>query len=187
VSQKRRIFRSSYSTPSRWRGALWCVLFSFAGISLVGLGLPANLFGSAPHEQDWAATAQSVRVLDGDTLLLGERTLRLTGLLSPQRGQTCHTPGGVGFDCGATAAQALAQLVQGRDLSCHVKGRDRFGRPMGTCQAGETGVNAALVSAGWALADKDDAIMASLEDAARVARRGLWSFPEGAPEHWRQR
>jgi len=185
VLNRRRIFRSSYANPSRWRGvALWAA-FSFAGVALVGLGLPANLFGSAPLEQNWAAPAASVRVVDGDTLRLGDRTLRLSGLLSPERGQTCHTAGGVGFDCGATAAEALARLVQGRDLGCRVKGRDGFGRPLGICEAAGLEVNAALVSAGWALAG--DSERAPLEQAARQAGRGLWSFPDGAPERWRSR
>lgn len=160
--------------------------FSFVCVALVGLGLPANLFGSAPREQDWQATAQTIRVVDGDTLRLGERTLRLSGLLSPQRGQTCRTASGVGFDCGATAAQALARLVQGRDLTCKVQGRDSFGRPLGVCQAEGHDINAALVSSGWALAD-GNAELARLEDAARSARQGLWSYLEGAPEAWRQR
>lgn len=183
---RRRIFRpSSYSAPSRWRGALIVAAFSFGAVALAGLGLPANLFGSAPPEQDWTAAAASVRVVDGDTLRLGERTLRLSGLLSPERGQTCHTANGVGFDCGATAAEALARLVQGRDLDCHVKGRDGFGRPLGTCQAGGVELNAALISSGWALAEK--AAMQPLEAEARQAGRGLWSHLPGAPEDWRQR
>jgi endonuclease YncB( thermonuclease family) len=160
---------------------------SFAGIALVGLGLPASLFGSAPREQKWIASAQTVRVVDGDTLRLGERTLRLSGLLSPERGQTCHTMTGVGFDCGATAAQALARLVQGQDLACQVQGRDNVGRPLGVCQAGAVEVNAALVSAGWALAETDNAAMSRLEASAREAKRGLWSHMAGAQEHWQRR
>lgn len=156
-------------------------------LGLIGLGLPANLFGSAPREQDWTAEAAAVRVVDGDTLRMGERTLRLAGLLSPQRGQTCSTASGVGFDCGAAAAQALAQLVQQHELSCRVQGRDRFGRALGVCQAGALEVNAALVAAGWALADPDEARLEAIEAAARRAGRGLWSNPAGAPESWRAR
>jgi endonuclease YncB( thermonuclease family) len=159
--------------------------FSFAAVALAGLGLPANLFGSAPAEQDWTAAAASVRVVDGDTLRLGERTLRLSGLLSPQRGQACRTAGGIGFDCGATAAEALARLVQGRDLFCQLKGRDSFGRPLGTCMAGGVQLNAALISSGWALADTT--AMTALETDARRAGRGLWSHLPGAPEEWQRR
>jgi endonuclease YncB( thermonuclease family) len=186
VLSRRRIFRSSsFSAPGRWRGALLVAVFSLGAVALAGLGLPASLLGSAPAEQDWTAAAASVRVVDGDTLRLGERTLRLSGLLSPERGQTCRTAGGVGFDCGATAAEALARLVQGRDLSCHLKGRDGFGRPLGHCVAGDVQVNAALIASGWALAD--GTAMATLEAEARRAGRGLWSHLPGAPEDWQRR
>lgn len=154
---------------------------------LTGLGLPANLFGNAPREQDWTAASQTVRVVDGDTLRLGDRTLRLAGLLSPQRGQTCSTASGAGFDCGAAAAQALAQLVRDRDLSCRVQGRDRFGRALGVCQANGLETNTALVAAGWALADADAEALVKVEAAARAEGRGLWSNPAGAPESWRSR
>nr|WP_237182313.1 thermonuclease family protein [Roseomonas marmotae] len=158
---------------------------SFAGLALVGLGLPTNLFGSAPAEQDWTVPAASVRVVDGDTLRLDDRVIRLSGLLSPERGQTCRTAQGAGFDCGAMAAQALARLVQGRDLTCHLRGRDRFGRATGICQTGDVTLNAALVSSGWALAENET--LAPLEAAARQGGQGLWSNLSGAPEAWRQR
>jgi endonuclease YncB( thermonuclease family) len=80
----------------------------------------------------------------------------------------------------------LARLVEGRDLSCRVQGRDSFGRPPGTCQANGEEVNAALVATGWALSE-NNAELASLESAARSGQRGLWSYLPGAPEGWQQR
>jgi len=156
-------------------------------LALLALGLPANLFGSAPREQDWSAEAAAVRVVDGDTLRLGDRTLRLAGLRSPERGETCTTAKGVGFDCGAAAAEALARLLRGRGLVCRIQGRDRFGRALGRCQAGGMDANAALVDAGWALAATEVPALVEAEVAARAARRGLWSNPPGAPESWRNR
>ena len=156
-------------------------------LGLLGLGVPADLFGSAPPEENWAAEAVAVRVVDGDTLRLGERTLRLAGLRSPERGQTCTTAHGVGFDCGAAATGALARLLRGLDLICRVQGRDAFGRALGRCQAGGMDANAALVGAGWALAAPDSPALEEAEAAARAAQRGLWSHPAGAPESWRSR
>nr|WP_305123397.1 thermonuclease family protein [Roseomonas sp. GC11] len=183
---RRRIFRPA-PAPRRWRGIAMGSIMALSALVLTGLGLPANLFGSAPREQDWNAAAAQIRVVDGDTLRLGERTLRLAGLVSPVRGQTCSTASGVGFDCGGGAAEALAQLVQNRDLSCRVQGRDPFGRALGICQAGGVEANTALVAAGWALAEAGNTAMQAAEQGARDARRGLWSFPEGAPASWRGR
>ncbi|WP_160936290.1 thermonuclease family protein [Teichococcus coralli] len=183
---RRRIFRPARSSR-RWGGAALGGSAALLALGLVGLGLPASLSGFAPREQDWAAEAALVRVADGDTLRLGSRTLRLAGLLSPQRGQTCTTAQGVGFDCGAAAAEALARLAQGHDIACRVQGRDRLGRALGTCKAGGMDMGAALVEAGWALAEDDEATLARAEATARQARRGLWAHLPGAPASWRMR
>jgi len=125
--------------------------------------------------------------MDGDTLRLGGRTLRLAGLVSPQRGETCGTAGGIGFDCGAAAAEALARLVRGQDITCAIWGQDRFGRALGACRAGGQDTNAAMVAAGWALAGSEAPGLVAVEAEARQARRGLWSHPDGAPRSWRHR
>jgi endonuclease YncB( thermonuclease family) len=152
---------------------------------LVGLGGPTQLFGNSPLEQDWTAAAAEVRVVDGDTLRLSDRIVRLRGLEAPRRGETCRDTGGRDFDCGAGSADALSRLVAGRDLRCQVRGHDRFGRGLGRCETDGVEINAALVSAGWALGD--DEPLASLEGAARSAGRGLWAAGARPPATWRGR
>ncbi|WP_198364671.1 thermonuclease family protein [Roseomonas sp. KE0001] len=187
MPRRRRLFRPARQ-PRRWRGALLACGGALAMLVLAGLGLPAHLLGSAPREQQWQATAARLRIVDGDTLLLGDRALRLRGVLSPARGESCGTAAGIGFDCGAAAAEALARLLRGRDVSCQVRGSDRFGRALGVCQAGGAEANATLIAAGWALAaDGADTRLVAAEAAARQARLGLWSHPPGAPRAWRER
>ncbi|MFC3125732.1 thermonuclease family protein [Pseudoroseomonas globiformis] len=187
----RRLFRSAASsrrTSRRWSGAVLGLGAALLALLLVTIGLPANLLGSAPREQAWSAAAETVRVVDGETLRLGDRTLRLAGLITPERGQTCSTEVGVGFDCGAAAAQALSRLVQGRDMECRVQGRDHFGRALALCEAGDRDVNLAMAATGWALAGPEAVPEIRLaEGAARAAARGLWSYPAGAPAAWRVR
>jgi endonuclease YncB( thermonuclease family) len=151
-----------------------------------GVGLPP-LMGSAPHQQDWSALAAEVRVVDGETLRLGDRVVRLAGIEAPDRGQTCADQAGRTFDCGAGAAEALSRLVNGRSVVCLVAGRDRFGRGMGLCSAGGAELNAGLVTAGWALAGADDNDLLAKEADARRAARGLWAGGFTRPEAWRRR
>ena len=154
---------------------------------LSGVGLPTDLFGSAPRQQDWSALAAEVRVVDGDTLRLGDRTVRLARIGAPERGQGCADGAGRGFDCGAAAAEALSRLVNGRSVLCLVAGRDRFGRGLAQCTAGGVDLNAGLVRSGWALARDEDAELKTLEAEARRAARGLWAGGFTRPEEWRQR
>lgn len=152
-----------------------------------GIGLPPDLMGSAPREQDWSALGPEVRVVDGDTLRLGDRTVRLARIDAPERGQACADAAGRAFDCGAAAAEALSRLVDGRSVLCIVSGRDRFGRGLGQCSAGGAPLNAGLVAAGWALAEPDDAPLRLAEAEARQAARGLWANGFARPDEWRRR
>jgi endonuclease YncB( thermonuclease family) len=151
----------------------------------IGLGGPTQLFGNSPLEQGWAATPAEVLVVDGDTLRLSDRIVRLRGLEAPARGETCRDPAGREFDCGAGSAEALSRIVAGRAVQCRVQGRDRFGRGLGRCEAGVVELNSALISAGWALGM--DTAFAPLEQAARSAGRGLWAAGGRPPESWRER
>ncbi len=156
-----------------------------AGASvLIGVGGPTQLFGNSPVEQDWGAAPTAVRVVDGDTLRLGDRIVRLRGLEAPPRGESCRDSGGRDFDCGAGSAEALSRLVAGRGVSCRVRGRDRFGRGLGRCELAGDGpeLNGALVSAGWARAGDSD--LSGLEAAARAGGRGLWATGGRAPQGW---
>jgi endonuclease YncB( thermonuclease family) len=186
VQRPRRIFRPAPS-PRRWRTPILVGLGIACAVLLSGLGLPPALMGSAPRQQDWSALAAEVRVVDGDTLLLGERTVRLASVDAPERGQGCADAGGRGFDCGAAAAEALSRLVNNRSVLCLVTGHDRFGRGIGTCTAGGVALNAALVASGWALAYDDAAELLALEAEARRAARGLWAGGYTRPEPWRRR
>lgn len=163
------------------------VLVTLCALLVSGIGLPPDLMGSAPRQQDWSALGSEVRVVDGDTLRLGDRTVRLAKVDAPERGQTCADAAGRWFDCGAAAAEALSRLVNGRSVLCLVSGRDRFGRGLAQCSAGGAELNAGLVAAGWALAAGDDAAMQALEAEARRAARGLWAGGFTRPEDWRRR
>jgi endonuclease YncB( thermonuclease family) len=163
-------------------------LVAVLGAGLAALGLPGSLLGSAPRQQEWRAEAAEIRIVDGETLRLGDRTVRLYGLEAPERGERCADAGGRAFDCGAAAADALSRLVAGNGLSCAVHGRDRFGRALGLCAAGPTDLNTALVSAGWALGDAQAVpALGTAEDAARRGGRGLWAAGFAQPGAWRGR
>lgn len=150
-----------------------------------GVGVPTNLLGSAPREASVTARPAEVQVVDGDTLRLGERVVRLDGVEAPLRGQSCAGADGRGFDCGAMAAESLARLVAERPLTCRVQRHDAFRRSLGACEADGVAVNAALVSGGWALAASDE--LAAAEAAARAAGRGLWARGGTPPQGWRGR
>jgi endonuclease YncB( thermonuclease family) len=108
-------------------------------------------------------------VVDGDSLRLEGRDIRLARIDAPELRQIC-TRGERPWPCGQAARAALIRLTEGGTVTCRVSGRDRYGRTLAACAAEGADLAAALVSAGWALAyggyEREEA-------AARQHRRGL--------------
>lgn len=179
---RRRIFRPA-SSPRPWRGAVIVVALGLVGTALVGL--PADLFGSAPRPEARRIPAAEIRVVDGETLRLRDRTVRLAGVDAPERGEPCLAPAGTSFDCGAAATEALVRLIGGLDLTCRMQGRDRGGREEAVCEAGGAELNLALVAGGWALAGGET--LRGAEAMARRSGNGFWAAGTTAPEAWRRR
>ena len=181
---RRRIFSPS-PTRRLLRSLAW-TMGLLGGLVFLAVGLPTELIGSTPRNQSWSASSAEVLVVDGETLMLGDRPLRLFGLGAPGRGEPCHD-GLRQLDCGNAAAQALAHLVAERGVDCRLHGRDRHGRALGVCRAGGVELNASMVAAGWALADAAAVpALGPLEAQARQSGRGLWAGGFAPPETWRR-
>jgi len=168
----------------RFGGSGLGVACAIVAALFLGFGLPSNLFGSAPADRPLTAEASQIRVFDGETLGLGDRIIRLSGIAAPARGEAC---GGDAArrDCGSAAAAVLAALVQGHNVTCRIEGHDGFRRGLGRCIAGGRDVNAAMVEAGFALASAS--VLRPLEVAARDGRQGLWADAGAMPADWRRR
>ncbi len=167
------------------RGAALLLSAVVAVPLLLALALPTNLFGSAPTDRQWRAEAGDVRIVDGETLALGEQVVRLSGMSAPMRGEVCRRADGESFDCGGASAAALMRLVVGRPVTCRIVGRDAFGRGIGHCEAGGTDLGRTLVGSGFAVAT--GSAMRNAETAARQGGSGLWANRSGSPQDWRSR
>ena len=72
-------------------------------------------------------------VIDGDTVEIRGRRIRLWGIDAPERRQTCTKDGEI-YRCGQTSATNLTDLVQNYPVTCVPKARpDRYRRIIATC------------------------------------------------------
>jgi endonuclease YncB( thermonuclease family) len=113
---------------------------------------------------------------DGDSLTVSRTSVRLFGIDAPEFGQTC-TRAGTPWQCGQAASDHLRNLVTGREVRCIPVGIDDFDRTLARCST-VTGVdiNREMVASGNAVAFQRYSIdYVSAEEAARNAKRGLWS------------
>ena len=120
-------------------------------------------------------------VNDGDSITLGAERIRMRGIDAPEYQQTCQKAG-ADYPCGKLARQSLVRLIAGRPVSCSGWQRDRYGRLLGDCRAGDTDLNRAQVQAGWAVAYGD---FETEEAVARAAKSGIWAGTFAAPQDWR--
>jgi endonuclease YncB( thermonuclease family) len=126
------------------------------------------------------------RIIDGDTIRIGDTRIRLHGIDAPELKQTCTT-GGKEWPCGREATNALIRIVGEQQVSCFQRDLDRYGRIVAVCRAGSVDLNAWMVSSGWAVAYKRFSMdYVRDEDAARSARKGVWRGRFVMPWDWRR-
>ena len=168
--------RAPFRTRSpRLRSVLNVALLAAAAVLAVWLN------GSDPPPSDAALSGLVTRVVDGDTLDLAGRRIRLADLDAPEHDQTCTRPNGT-WRCGDAATAALRDAVAGRTLTCAARDTDRYQRIVATCRTGDGDLGGLLVGKGLAIALGG---YAAEQTAARAARAGLWQGDFITPARWR--
>lgn len=137
-----------------------------------------------PRQKTQVIVGKVIAIADGDTLTVrsGEENhkIRLVGIDCPEKGQ----------DYGTKAKQALAAMVDGKRVRIEWTERDKYGRILGDVYRGKRWVNGDLVRDGWAwhyVQYSDDERLATAEQEARKAKRGLWADPNEPVPPWEYR
>jgi endonuclease YncB( thermonuclease family) len=124
-------------------------------------------------------------VIDGDTIEIHGQRIRLYGIDAPEASQTCDLEGRP-WRCGAASANALADHIGRRTVTCDPRDRDRYGRLVAACSVGDAGISPWMVREGWAVAYRRySQDFVADEAAARAAKRGIWRSTFIMPWEWR--
>jgi endonuclease YncB( thermonuclease family) len=133
-----------------------------------------------------ADTTGKARVVDGDTIWIGETKIRLHGIDAPELKQTCQTSKVKDQMCGQMAKQALQRLVKDQTVICKGDERGKYKRLIAVCTVGPFNINEQMVVDGWALAYRKyskDYVRA--ETFAKSRREGMWRSKFVKPWEWR--
>lgn len=137
------------------------------------------------------ASAESVvghpKIIDGDTVVIGDTIVRIAGIDAPESDQSCLRDNGHRWNCGKAAATALQQAIGKRTISCNGTERDKYGRLLAACRRGREDIGAYLVNRGLALAYlRYEDTYEEQQQTAKKYRRGIWSGTFDDPEQHRE-
>ena len=139
------------------------------------------------NSHSFSQNLKSVKVIDGDTIILNNNKIRLHGIDAPEKNQICKNIKNTPYKCGISSKKALIKILGSNLVHCKKKGRDRYSRIIGVCFVNDTDVNQKMVKLGWALAyrkySKDYVID---EKNAKENKLGLWSGSFIKPWKWRK-
>lgn len=126
-------------------------------------------------------------VVKGDTLTVSGRIVHLFGVASPDISQTCADGQGRGYRCGQQSISWLSGWLAENTIKCHILGEDNQGVLTGVCMLGSYDIGAAIINAGWAVADtRQTQIYLNYQNQASQGRRGLWQGKFYMPWDWQK-
>jgi len=163
---------------------LLCVAAA-AGVVLVGEGEPTK----APTPRTAVVAPSPVKIIDGDTLELAGRRIRLWGIDAPELSQTCQGRDGQSYACGRDAAAVLVELTRNRAVTCDdERDRDRYGRVVAVCRTEAGEINATMVRRGWAIdyTRFSGGRYRHEQAEAQAASAGMWAGRFDQPAEWRR-
>ncbi len=142
--------------------------------------------GHDAHEKKFIQT--QVRVIDGDTIILGKLRIRLQGIDAPELIQECRDKKSMKvYKCGEAAKEYLIKLIETQEVACTDEGLDKYRRQLAYCYVGDINLNKEMVRTGNALAySKYDLSFMKEELQARWNKVGIWASDFEKPEAFRR-
>jgi endonuclease YncB( thermonuclease family) len=126
------------------------------------------------------------RIIDGDTIEIHGRRIRLFGIDAPESSQLCVRPTGERWRCGQQASFALADRIGRAAVTCQPRDLDRYDRVVAVCFKGNEDLNRRMISNGWAVAFRRYSLdYVASETSARRSQINIWSGEFDMPWNWR--
>ena len=129
----------------------------------------------------------SLRIIDGDTIILDSEKIRLFGIDTPEKKQKCKDKHGLSYPCGVVATNELKKIISSGQLFCRKKTTDRYRRSISICYVNGVNINSLMVKNGWALAYRKYSMdYIDEEKEAKDKKMGMWTGKFLAPWKWRK-
>ena len=123
------------------------------------------------------------KIIDGDTIKINSKKIRLHGIDAPEKKQTCKKPYLIigifsftkSYSCGQVSTDKLIKKINNQIIKCKIKNVDRYNRLIGECYKRNENLNSWLVSNGYAVAyRKYSKKYIPYEKNAKYKKLGIW-------------
>ena len=138
----------------------------------------------------------NAQIIDGDTIKINSKKIRLYGIDAPEFMQMCKKPYlkiifftfTKDYPCGKISTQKLQKKINNKVITCKILDIDRYKRLIGECYKRNLNLNSWLVSNGYAVAyRKYSKKYISNEINAKNEKKGLWQGKFEMPWDFRRK
>ncbi len=138
----------------------------------------------------------NAQIIDGDTIKINSKKIRLYGIDAPEFKQMCKKPNLTIFfftftkdyPCGQISTQKLQKKINNKLITCKILDIDRYKRLIGECFKRNLNLNSWLVSNGYAVAyRKYSKKYISNEINAKNEKKGIWQGKFEMPWDFRRK
>ena len=136
------------------------------------------------------------KIIDGDTIKINSKKIRLHGIDAPEKKQTCKKSYLIignfsltkNYLCGEVSTNELIKKINNHIIKCKIKDVDRYSRFIGECYKRNENLNSWLVSNGYAVAyRKYSKKYISDEINAKNDKLGIWQGKFEMPWNFRRK
>ena len=130
--------------------------------------------------------AGSLKIIDGDTIILNGEKIRFSGIDTPELKQTC-LQGDQEVDCGMTAKELLAEKLSNATPECISEWKDAYERTLAECFVNGESLSKFIVRSGYAFAyRKYSTKFIKDEEFAKTNKLGMWAMTFQYPWDFRK-
>jgi endonuclease YncB( thermonuclease family) len=124
-------------------------------------------------ENEIKAPSYQIKVVDGDSLEINSKRIRLTGIDAPEYMQSCKTDKNKKYNCGNKSKEFLKELIKDKTITCISHSKDQYDRDLCTCYANNIDINKELVRTGHAIAYLESNYYKD-QEYAKQNKLGIW-------------
>ena len=131
--------------------------------------------------------AQTIKIVDGDTIHINNIKYRFHGIDAPEMKQTCKQ-NNQQIKCGVLARNALVKKIGNQNVRCKKITIDRYKRIIAECFVNDESLSKHLVRNGYAFAYRRySKQFIEDENFAREQKLGLWQMQFEYPWNYRRK